>query len=273
MRIQGLYALFAGPLFDSAADPDANVKALRVIVCTADTGFVGGFFTNFWQTYGTGSWVANNGALPITPPGIALQAACDPADLTEQVRSNNAWAALYVRAGASADLYAALAAGPSTTYDPSTAVVLVWDEARNNQVATARIAGPLKGLTGAFSLGVASMIAEQMLYTPLGASVTTAWGATPASRMALAELLAAPVWYSELSLYPFTAPVMNQALTVGQVRMRAVRTRCTVWECRAHLYGVGMLRGECVYVELGVRRLHSSRVCSGSGGNRRGCVV
>ena len=40
---------------------------------------------------------------------------------------------------------------------------------------------------------------------------------TTGQKMLLAGMLASPVHYSEESLYPFTAPVLNQALTVGQI--------------------------------------------------------
>ena len=221
-----VYALLAAPLFQSAANPDTNIPRLPVLVCSLDTPSgavdVGGKFTAFFTANKGGSQlVTNNGALSLTLPGIQLVQASQysAADLVDQVKSSQVYAAVFVNAGASAALAAALASpAAAIAYDPSTAVTIVWDEARNNVVSTARIGGPLKGLLGAFG----SMMSKVTLGTWLAMGEPNksafASGANAQVQMAaLTSVLSNPVGYSEVSLYPFTVPALNQALTVGQI--------------------------------------------------------
>ena len=222
-----VYGLLAAPLFQSAADPDTNVPRLPVLVASFDTPSpsgtvnIGAAFAGFWKTnYGGSQLVPNNGALSLTLPGIQVVQASDysAADLVQQVKDSKVYAAVYLNAGASAALADALSdPAKAATYDPSTAITVVWDEARNNAVSTARIGGPLKGLVQAFS----GMMAKITLgaYMASGEPNKAAFAAVANGKgiKDLTAVLSQPVSYSENSLYPFTVPAINQALTVGQI--------------------------------------------------------
>ena len=232
-----IYGLLGAPLIQSAADPDTNVPRLPVLVCSYDSpsastvtvgatpGFVdvGALFTSFWTANAGGSQiVTNNGALSTTLPGIQIVQAAqypNPSDLVNQVKTSQVYAVVYVNPGASAALAAALASPTAAlAYDPSTAITFAWDEARNNVVTTARIGGPLKGLLGAFN----GIVSKMTLGAYFGAGepnkAAFASGGSAAQQMrALTAALTVPVGYSEQSLYPFTVPALNQALTVGQI--------------------------------------------------------
>jgi hypothetical protein len=217
-----LYSLFAGPLFASAYNPDASVPRLTVLVASYDTGLIGPVFSGFFSSLSASpSWVTNNGALPTTIPGLTFMSSVSTAeDLRNQVRQSSAWGAIFVNPGASSRLLAALSSPTAAqSYDPSGAVTIVWDEARNNVVSAPRVAGPAKGLTGALAVAVSRVLLAQFL-TPGSTINSNAFNLSqPAEAAALARVLAAPVGYSEESLFPFTAPVLNQALAVGQILM------------------------------------------------------
>jgi len=217
-----VYGLLAAPLFQSAANPDVNIPRLPVFVCNFDTAPAGALdigqaFIIFWSTYSGGSqWVTNNGALSTTLPGIQIvqPSQFTPEQLRQQVRDSKIYAAIFVNSGASAALASALSSpSAAASYDSSQAVTIVWDEARNNQVTSPRIGGPLKGLLGALEKALTAMNLGRFMATPNAGSQFT----TADQKKLLAGMLASPVHYSEESLYPFTAPVLNQALTVGQI--------------------------------------------------------
>lgn len=181
-----LYSLFAAPLIASAKNPDANIGRLKVLVCSFDTGDVDVAFTRFMSTMvGGTSLVTSNGALPITLPDfqIVSSASWSPESLRAAVRNSEAWGAIILNAGASAALLAAQAGpSPAATYDPSGAMTIIWDEARNNLVSTARIAGPCKGLLTAFSEGMA----KSTLAGWIEGGASTASFPLPADQVALA---------------------------------------------------------------------------------------
>ena len=220
-----VYGLLAAPLFQSAADPDTNVPRLPVMVASFDTPSggvdIGARFTDFWTANGGGAQlVTNNGALAVTLPGIQVVQASQYSaeDLRQQVKDSKIYAAVFVNAGASAALAGALASpAGAAAYDPSKAMTLVWDEARNNQVTTARIGGPLKGMLGAIGAKVAGLTLGGWLLAGANANAFSGTTNGVPDKALLAKVLAAPVSYSEESLYPFTVPALNQALTVGQI--------------------------------------------------------
>jgi hypothetical protein len=220
-----VYGLLAAPLFQSAANPDANVPRLPVFVASYDAPSggvnIGAAFTAFFTANGGGSQiVSNNGALSTTLPGLQIvqSGSYSAADLVQQVRDSKIFAAVYVTANASAALAGALASpSEASTYDPSTAITIVWDEARNNAVSSSRIGGPLKGLLGGFATGMAKSTLGAWIAA--GEPNKAAFQAVPngAGVKALTSVLAQPVYFSENSLYPFTVPALNIALTVGQI--------------------------------------------------------
>jgi len=222
-----VYGLLAAPLFQSAANPDVNVPRLPVLVCSFDTPGpsgslnIGAAFSSFWAANGGGSQIVpNNGALAITLPGIQVVQSADysPADLVQQVKDAKVFAAIYVNANASAALANALSSpAAAAAYDPSTAITIVWDEARNNVVTTARIGGPLKGLLVGFSTGMAKATLGAWLAAGEPNKAAFAAVANGQGMRALSNLLALPVYYSENSVFPFTVPAINIALTVGQI--------------------------------------------------------
>ena len=212
-----LYSLFCAPLFASGANPDANVGRLTVLVTSYDDGFIGALFTKYIASLSPGtSVVTNNGALPVTLPGITFvsNASYTPASLSAAVSDSDAWAAVYVSAGTSSRLLAALASSANAaTYDSSAALHLVWDEARNNAVSAPRVAGPIRGLLSSFATLAATATTAQWISS---GAPTSGFSSSTGT---LAKLLAAPVSYTEHSLFPFTVPAFNIAITVGQILM------------------------------------------------------
>jgi hypothetical protein len=208
------FSLFAAPMFAAVANPDSNAAALTVNVVDFDGGLIGAAFSAFWAAHPAGSsWVPVTGATPVTVPGIRLLAASSTSPDSERaaVRSSAVYASIFVNAGASAALTAALSSpAAAAAYDPSAALTMVWDEARNNAVTASRVAGPLKGLTDGFAFSMA--IAAQGLAAQLAPNRTAAQAAA-----SYAAVLGLPVLYREESLFPMTAPVLNQALAVGQI--------------------------------------------------------
>jgi len=192
------------------------VGRLNVIVASYDTGLVSQVILSAFASLKPGaSYVVNNGGLAVTVPGLSVQAvgaAPDRSrdDLRALVRSGgNVWAAVIVNANASARLAAAMASpAAAAAYDPSGAITVVWDEARNNAVATARVGGPLKGLVVSFANAANKAWAASWL---------AANPNPPFGLASVAGVLTNAVYYSEESLYPFTVPALNQALSVGQI--------------------------------------------------------
>lgn len=208
-----LYSTFVAPLVASGANPDVNVFRLTVNVADFDGGEVGAAFTAFISANPAGSaLVPNNGASPVTMPGWAFKSAADgwsAGRLRDAVADSSAYASIYVAAGASAALAGALASpAAAAVYDPSTALVIVWDEGRNAPVTAARIAGPLKGLLVAFSEAFAARKLAAWLPSANASALPPALAA---------KVLARPIYFSEASLFPQTAPGINIAATVGQI--------------------------------------------------------
>lgn len=209
-----LYSTFCGPLFAASANPDANVSRLIVNVADFDGGLIGTAFRSFISTYSPGvSIIVNNGASAVTIPGMTFvdSSVWTPERMRSSVIDASAYASIYVNAGASASLMNALSSPTlAATYDPSSAITIIWDESRNSPVTTGRIGGLLKGLTGAFVEGFSANILATQL--PLAASSPLI--NTP---QLYARLLAVPIFYSEESLFPQTAPAINIAAAVGQI--------------------------------------------------------
>ena len=207
------YSLFAAPLMAAVANPDQNAAQLVVNVVDFDGGLIGQQFTQFWASYPAGSsWYPATGAAPVTIPGTRILSALTTSPDAERaaVRSSAVYASIFVNPGASARLTAALSSpAAAAAYDPSSAITIVWDEARNNAVTTARVGGPLKGLTDAFAFRMA--VSAHSLMAQLQPT------ATAAALVDYARVLGLPVFFREETLFPMTAPVLNQALAVGQI--------------------------------------------------------
>jgi hypothetical protein len=72
--IPTLYGVFAAPLFQSGANPDANVNRLQVVVASFDNGPIGDSFLAFFNNFSPSkSWVTNNGASPTTMPSFVFE--------------------------------------------------------------------------------------------------------------------------------------------------------------------------------------------------------
>lgn len=211
-----IYGLFCGPLFYASANPDTHVPRLKVLVASYDKGdLVGPQFLNFMENFGKSShtsWVTNNGAMPTTLPGLDfVDSSVISADmLRQQVRDSQAWGAVFVNAGASERLTAALASPNNAgVYKNYEAITFVWDESRQPTVAAPRIMGPIKGLLNGFSTRMSVVVYSQNL-ARFGSS--TGW-----NPQQLGALLASPVSFMEESLYPNIVAFITQALTIGQI--------------------------------------------------------
>jgi hypothetical protein len=211
LAIPLLYSLFAAPLFASSADPDRNTPALTVLVADLDGGVVGQAFLSFLAALGP-TVVPNPGAAAVTLPTFTVLTGSSAAALADAVRASSAYGAIAVNAGASARLAAAL--GNETAAQaylaaggPAAALTFTWDEARQNTVTAARVGGACKGLLGFFPQVLAPAQASAFLASK-GAGALTG---------SLLRVLAQPVAFSEVSLFPFTVPAVNQALTVGMI--------------------------------------------------------
>jgi hypothetical protein len=184
-----------------------------VNVADFDGGEVGAAFMAFIAANPAGSsLVPNNGASPVTIPGWSFRSAADgwsAGQMRAAVADSSAYASIYVAAGASAALAGALASpAAAAAYDPSAALAVVWDEGRNAPITAARIGGPLKGLLVAFSEAFA---ARKLAAWLPGANAS----ALPPALAA--RVLSRPIYFSEVSLFPQTAPGINIAATVGQI--------------------------------------------------------
>ena len=135
-----------------------------------------------------------------------------PADVRAAVNNSDAWGALMLNAGANAALMGALASpAAAATYDPTAAMTVVWDEARNPQVSP-RVGSVLKALAGAFGGGVGAALTGQVLNSGVSPAFVNA-----SQKALLGSILAHPVAFTEESQHPFTAPVLNLVLLVGQI--------------------------------------------------------
>ena len=191
-----IFAIGVTPLLASNHNPAANAGRLRVAVADFDGGAIGLALT---------SHLARVAGAP-GMPGLDVVAAAgtSPEALRREVRDGAAWGALWVRAGASAALDAAMA-DPAAPYDNG-ALVFAWDEGRNSMLTPARVAGPVKGALAAFT-----------------AAFTTAHlAATAANVSDIARvnprLLLAPLATAEEVLFPAAQwPVMGVGLTIGNI--------------------------------------------------------
>jgi hypothetical protein len=202
-----LYAVFIAPLFASVANPDANVPQLEVYYSSFDNGPVGTAFLHFMSVGQSKRVVTPTaGGMPVTLPTLTFvdPSKTSPTALTDAVRQTTVYASVFVNAGASANLASALNAS-SFVYDATTAITLVWDEARQNAVTSSRIAGPLMGALGQF----AEIFAEMNLGDFLAAGKN-------ASTVSLSRLIQ-PIYYTNVNLFPMIAPVINQGLAVGLI--------------------------------------------------------
>ena len=191
-----IFAIGVTPLLASNHNPAANAGRLRVAVADFDGGAIGLALT---------SHLARVAGAP-GMPGLDVVAAAgtSPEALRREVRDGAAWGALWVRAGASAALDAAMADPAAPYYNG--ALVFAWDEGRNSMLTPARVAGPVKGALAAFT-----------------AAFTTAHlAATAANVSDIARvnprLLLAPLATAEEVLFPAAQwPVMGVGLTIGNI--------------------------------------------------------
>lgn len=207
------YSLFCAPLFKSASNPDSNVGRLPVFVSDLDGGLLGQSFIAFANTamISGASVVTVQGGLPVTLPGFQLVTGYTPDSLRAAVRNAEVYAAVFVNAGASSRLSDAMATpAGALAYKPQEAITFVWDEARNNFVTTARVAGPIKGLMTAFAQSLSASLLS-------AGYPSTANFSSSADKAALARVLAVPASITEESLFPYTIPAFNTALLVGQI--------------------------------------------------------
>jgi hypothetical protein len=203
-----LYSLFAAPLFASSQNPDRNSPSLLVLVADLDGGAVGTALASFFHNASAaGSFTPNAGGAITFMPGYSVVSDVSEEELVRRVRDGDAWAAVYSTPGASSRLAAALASsGAAASYlssaGPAGAIRFVWDEARNNMVSTGRVAAPTKQLLARFSATFAA--SQGLLPSVSGGAANFAVLANPAS-------------FTEVSLFPFTVPAVNQAVFVGQI--------------------------------------------------------
>lgn len=212
-----LYGVFAAPLFQSGANPDANVNRLQVVVASFDDGPIGESFLSFFNNFSPSkSWVTNNGASPTTMPSFVFESNTTSTidSLRQSVKDSKYWAAIILNPSVSKSYAQAMTSSSSAaTYNPTTAMTLIWDEARNNVVSVPRIAGPIKGLLGAFGGASTSKLLAQWV----AKGSPTSGFSLPTDAAALNKMLSSPIQFSEESLYPMTVPSINIAVTVGQI--------------------------------------------------------
>jgi len=215
--IPTLYGVFAAPLFQSGANPDANVNRLQVVVASFDNGPIGDSFLAFFNNFSPSkSWVTNNGASPTTMPSFVFESNTSSTieSLRQSVKDSKYWAAIILNPSVSSSYAQAMTSSNlAKTYNPTSAITLIWDEARNNVVSVPRIAGPIKGLLGAFGGASTSKLLAQWVAS---GSPTTGF-TLPADAASLNKMLSSPIQFSEESLYPMTVPTINIAVTVGQI--------------------------------------------------------
>jgi len=212
-----LYGVFAAPLFQSGANPDSNVHRLQVVVASFDDGPIGESFLAFFNNFSPSkSWVTNNGASPTTMPSFVFESNTTSTidSLRQSVKDSKYWAAIILNPSVSKSYAQAMTSSSlAATYNPTTAMTLIWDEARNNVVSVPRIAGPIKGLLGAFGGASTSKLLAQWV----AKGSPTSGFSLPNDAAVLNKMLSSPIQFSEESLYPMTVPSINIAVTVGQI--------------------------------------------------------
>jgi hypothetical protein len=214
-----LYGVFAAPLFQSGANPDTNANRLQVVIASFDDGPIGESFLSFFQNFSPSkSWITNNGASPTTMPTFVFESNLTSTidTLRQSVIDNKYWAAIILHSSISSSYSQAMSSSSlAKAYNPTNALTLIWDDARNNIVSVPRIAGPMKGLLSAFGGASTSKLLAQWISK--GSPSSGFNMSNPSDAAALNKMLSAPIQFSEESLYPMTVPSINIAVTVGQI--------------------------------------------------------
>ena len=243
-------------------NPADNIHRLEIRVANFDGGSVGAALATALTTI-----AANPGSNGFT---IVDASATSPQQLRDDVKNGNAWGAVWINAGATAALNAAVAdpAGVGATYDAKSAITFAWDEGRNAMITTARIGGPIKGILSGFVSTFATNFVRGIQIN-MGNAVLGNVAVTKPS------LLVKPIDFTEESLFPaFQLPVMATALTIGNILMAVFSMAITIavsscCQClAATLISLLSVQNLAAYDDEPSRM--PRRLCSGPGAHRRG---
>ncbi|KAG9120716.1 hypothetical protein FRC07_003669 [Ceratobasidium sp. 392] len=130
-------------------------------------------------------------------------------DVGAAIIDEQAWGAVVVNSGASAQLAAARASGDSS-YDPTSTVTFYYAQARNEQA------------TGSYVVPITTAALTQILREYNDKSAGAYLSSISGNATALQALVSAPqtlngVWWTTMNLRPFTAPVTTALTLVGQI--------------------------------------------------------
>jgi hypothetical protein len=165
-------------------------------------------------------------------------------DLTNRVANNEAWAAVYINAGASASLMSVVASGCVNvkSYNAGGAFGIIYAEGRTQGPAS-KVIGLLQSTMGMLSVYLSSVILQGGMFTPtqIQTCLTSTSTATdnPGSPGSGGVFLATPVDYKVTNMSPtYLAPVMNTAFGVGNI---LVAVFSSLYVVMAVMKGIGPL--------------------------------
>ena len=190
--------------------------------------------------------VSQLGGISSALPTFTVLTDTSISDLQTRIMNNEAWAAIYVNAGASANMMNVINSGCplSTTlaYNPNTAMGLIVNEGRSVNAAS-KVTGFLQTTLLIFSNYISSVIMQSQLFTPTQIAACLTNSATindnPGSPGAGGRYLTSVINYQVTNLSPtYQAPVMNTAFGVGNI---LIAVFASLYVVMAVMKGIGPL--------------------------------
>lgn len=196
------------PFLAATNQPDRNLRYINVLIVDLDGGIVGSSLISWAEDIKTISGKEYYYSFDIITFEQHQSLLLTPEEINEKVLYGDAWAAIYATSGATDRLDATLAQGCiSATYDPKSALVLVWDQARSFTVE----AGLFGSLTRYLPV-VSTEFSAHLLATLPSNNLSTCIGNGGAA------VLSNPVDFETDNLSPTSiAPVGLQLTTLGNI--------------------------------------------------------
>lgn len=145
------------PFFAAVYNPNSNLNRITIRVVDFDQSYIGDAFIKWLSIAST--------AIPNIPNFEFVNANfTSPDELKQKVLDGYVWGALYSTSDATSRLLNATSNGCAYTssYNANNAIILVWDEGRNPQVADGLIHGVITGIIPNFNSYFALFFMRQM---------------------------------------------------------------------------------------------------------------
>ncbi|CAF1663844.1 unnamed protein product [Adineta ricciae] len=200
-----LILLIALIYLGSGVNPLWHTTSLDVFVTNFDDGLAGSYFLSAFSN---------------TPPGnqtlkwIFQQSSTLPTWLDEQIEDANAWASVYMNAGTSAQLTQVLQSilsGNATglSYNPASAVTIVYDEGRNLNTINGYVLPPIKAAIAVASAQYAKYFQSQLSQY---SNITLT---NVITSILAASITHSPISYTNQNLHPATPYAAILATSLG----------------------------------------------------------